>query len=130
MVSFSTTGLLLHVALFRLGTTHDCAIGQAGPSIWSRLPPVFPIEVSLGLTIARLHAEGQQPAKALRIGYLSPLSGSADSAYTEAFRQGLRELGYVEGKGVVVEARYADGKFERLPDLAAELIRLNVDVIV
>src|SRR5262252_3552113 len=39
MVSFSTTGLLLHVALFRLGTTHDCAIGQAGPSIWSRLPP-------------------------------------------------------------------------------------------
>src|SRR5262245_30477218 len=42
MVFFSTTGLLLHVALFRLGTTHDCAIGQAGPSIWSRLPPAFP----------------------------------------------------------------------------------------
>src|SRR5262249_5696457 len=42
MVLFSTTGLLLHVALFRLGTTHDCAIGQAGPSIWSRLPPAIP----------------------------------------------------------------------------------------
>src|SRR5262249_60921785 len=47
MVSFSTTGLLLHVALFRLGITHDCAIGEAGPSIWSRLPASHPTEVPM-----------------------------------------------------------------------------------
>src|SRR5215831_17581160 len=47
MVSFSTTGLLLHVALFPPGTTHDCAIGQAGPSIWSRLPPAIPTRVPM-----------------------------------------------------------------------------------
>ena len=71
-----------------------------------------------------------QPAKIARIGYLSPLSASADSAHSEAFRQGLRDLGYVEGQNAVIEARWADGKFARLPDLAAEIVRLKVDVIV
>ena len=52
------------------------------------------------------------------------------SARVEAFRQRLRELGYVEGKNIVIEYRYAEGKLERLPDLAAELVRLKVDVIV
>src|SRR5438876_1123237 len=75
-------------------------------------------------------AAGAQPAKVARIGYLSPLSASADSTHSEAFRQGLRDLGYVEGQNAVIEARYADGKFARLPDLAAELVRLKVDVIV
>ena len=88
------------------------------------------VALMLGITIAPFHGEGQQPAKAVRIGYLSPLSISADSVYTEAFRQGLRELGYVEGKDFVLEPRYADGKFERLPELASELVRLKVDVIV
>jgi putative ABC transport system substrate-binding protein len=72
----------------------------------------------------------QQPAKIPRIGYLSVLSPSSDSARLEAFRQGLRELGYVEGKNIAIEPRYVDGKLNRLPELAGEIVSLNVDVIV
>jgi len=72
----------------------------------------------------------QQPAKVPRIGYLTGVSLTADSPRVEGFRQGLRELGYVEGKTITIEYRYADGKFDRLPALAAELVRLKVDVIV
>ena len=85
---------------------------------------------AVGMLTAPLAAEAQQPAKVARIGYLSPLSASADSAHVEALRQGLRELGYIEGQNAVIETRYADGRFERLPGLATELIRLKVDVIV
>src|SRR2546425_208891 len=77
-----------------------------------------------------LAAKAQPPAKVARIGYLSPLSTSADSSHREAFREGLRDLGYVEGQNAVIEARYAGGGFERLPDLAAEIVRFKVDVIV
>jgi putative ABC transport system substrate-binding protein len=75
-------------------------------------------------------SDAQQPKKVSKIGYLSPSSPSADSARVEAFRQGLRDLGYVQGKNIVIEYRYAGGKPELLPDLAAELIRLKVDVIM
>ena len=75
-------------------------------------------------------AEAQQPSKIPRIGYLGGSSRSATAARIEAFRQGLRELGYVEGKNIVIEYRWAEGKIERLPDLATELVRLKVDVIV
>ena len=75
-------------------------------------------------------AEAQQPAKVPRIGILIAASTSFYSARVEALRQRLRELGYVEGKSIVIEYRYAEGKLERLPDLAAELVRLKVDVIV
>jgi ABC-type uncharacterized transport system substrate-binding protein len=75
-------------------------------------------------------ADAQQPKKVPRIGYLSGSSPSAMSARIEAFGQGLRELGYVEGKNIVIEYRYAEGKLDRLPVLAAELLRLNVEVIV
>jgi len=71
--------------------------------------------------------EAQQPKKVPRIGYLAT---SATSARIETFRQGLRELGYVERKNVVVEYRYAEGKADRERELAAELVRLNIDVIV
>ena len=81
------------------------------------------------LTVAVI-AEAQQPTKVPRIGYLSAASPSANSARIEAFRQGLRELGYVEGKNIVIEWRSAEGKLDRLPALAAELVRLKVDVIV
>jgi putative ABC transport system substrate-binding protein len=75
-------------------------------------------------------AEAQQPTKTPRVGYLSTNSPAAMSHRVEAFRQGLRELGYVEGKNIFIEWRYAGGKLDRLPSLAAELVRLKVDVIV
>jgi putative ABC transport system substrate-binding protein len=74
--------------------------------------------------------EAQQPARISRIGILAWASAPVISIRVEAFRQRLRELGYVEGKNIAIEYRYAEGKRERLPDLAAELVRLNVDVIV
>ena len=75
-------------------------------------------------------AEAQQPMKVPRIGYLSTDSPSTIPARIEAFRQGLRELGYVGAKNIVIEWRFADGKADRLRGLAAELVRLNVNVIV
>ena len=75
-------------------------------------------------------AQAQQSTKVPRIGYLSGNSASSESARTEAFRQGLRELGHVEGKSIVIEYRYADGKLDRVPALAAELVHLKVNVIV
>ena len=82
------------------------------------------------LLITAPFAQAQQPAKIPRIGILFVSSASAQSARVEAFRQRLRELGYVEGKNIVIEYRYAEGKLERLPDLSAELVGLKVDVIV
>jgi putative ABC transport system substrate-binding protein len=76
------------------------------------------------------HAAAQQPKKVPRIGYLTGASLSANSARHEAFRQGLRELGYVEGKNVVIDWRSAEEKLDRLPALAADLVRLKVDIIV
>jgi putative tryptophan/tyrosine transport system substrate-binding protein len=81
------------------------------------------------LTVGVL-AAAQQPARIPRIGILAGASVSNVSPRVEAFRQRLRELGYVEEKNIAIEYRYAEGKRERLPDLAAELVRLKVDVIV
>jgi putative tryptophan/tyrosine transport system substrate-binding protein len=75
-------------------------------------------------------AEAQQSTKIPRIGYLTGATPDGQSARIEAFRQGLRELGYIEGKNIVIEYRYAELKPDRLPALAAELVRLKVDVIV
>ena len=75
-------------------------------------------------------AEAQQQGKVPRIGYLSAVSPSAESSRLDAFRQGLRDLGYVDGKNIVIESRFAEGKLDRFPDFAAELVRLKVDVIV
>jgi putative ABC transport system substrate-binding protein len=86
--------------------------------------------IAFVLLLAGVVAPAQQPTKIPRIGWLAGASLSAQSARTEAFRQGLRDLGYVEGKNIVIEWRYAEGKVDRLPDLVAELVRLKVDVIV
>ncbi len=75
-------------------------------------------------------AAAQQPTKIPRIGYLSASSVAAIASRTDAFRQGLSELGYVEGKNIFIEYRYADGKLDRLAGLAAALVHLGVDVIV
>lgn len=84
-----------------------------------------------GLLFGVSLAEAQQPPKKVpRIGVLVTSSPSPRSARIAAFRQGLRECGYIEGKDILVEYRYAEGKPDRLPQLAAELVALNVDVIV
>src|SRR5438045_4289634 len=70
------------------------------------------------------------PAKVHRIGYLSPQSLAVTGPRIEAFQQGLRELGWIEGQNFTLERRLADGEAERLPDLAAELVRLQPDVLV
>src|SRR5262249_39000192 len=75
-------------------------------------------------------AEAQQPKKVPRIGYLSPFDAARESARAEAIRQRLRELGYIEGQNIAIEYRYAEGKNDPLPGLAAELVRLKVDVIL
>ena len=75
-------------------------------------------------------ARAQAPAKVRRIGLLTPYSPSDTALWHQAFRLGLRDLGWVEGKNISIEYRYAEGRSDRLPDLAADLVRLKVDVIV
>src|SRR6266496_772084 len=91
---------------------------------------IFALALGTILLVLSLPAEAQQPVKVPRIGWLtgSPLSGNPERR--EPFRQGLRELGYMEGKNIVIEWRAADGKRDRYPALLAELLRLKVDVIV
>mgnify|MGYP001396157966 CR=1 FL=1 len=88
------------------------------------------IALGAGALAAPLRTYGQQAPKIPRIGFLGSTAPSAVSARVEAFRQGLRELGYVEGKNILIEWRFAEGKPERLPALAAELVQLKMEVIV
>ena len=87
--------------------------------------------VALAATIVLVGADApaQQPAGIHRIGILIPTSASFLSARVDTFRQRLRQLGYVEGKNIFIEYRHAEGKAERLPELAAELVRLKVDIV-
>jgi putative tryptophan/tyrosine transport system substrate-binding protein len=85
--------------------------------------------VTLSLASFRL-AKAQQTKKVPRIGMLFPASPSPAAPFIDAFREGLHDLGYVEGKDIVIEYRFAEGKEDRLPDLAADLIRLKIDIIV
>ena len=85
--------------------------------------------ISLGLLVLTPGAEAQQPSRVYRIGYLSSASASPPNEL-EPFRQGLRELGYVEGRNVLIAARFAEHKLDQLPELAADLVRFKADVIV
>src|SRR5262245_56338466 len=75
-------------------------------------------------------AQAQQPKKVFRLGYLSNTDPADESTRSESIRLALRELGYLDGQNIVIEYRYAEGKNDRLPGLATELVRLKVDIIV
>ena len=85
--------------------------------------------IAFVLVVTGAVATAQQPSKVIRLGCLLAASASSEKSRIEAFRQGLRELGYVEGKNIVIEWRFGDGKQDRLPALAAELVRLTSSVI-
>jgi len=91
---------------------------------------IFGLALCAMLCALCVSAEAQQPKKVPRIGILISASPSAAASRVKAFQLGLRELGYVEGKNILFEYRYADGKLEPVPELAAELVRLKVDVLV
>jgi putative ABC transport system substrate-binding protein len=82
------------------------------------------------LAASPLVADAQPAGKVPRVAYLNASSAASATWAVEAFRQGLREFGYIEGQNILIEYRWADGRFERLPALAAELARSKVDVIV
>src|SRR3989442_1009324 len=86
--------------------------------------------MSVSLLAAPLAADAQQAGKVPRIGFLRVTSPSDRPPLLDAFRQGLREIGWVEGQNIVIDYRYAEGRVDRLPDLAAELVRLKGDLIV
>jgi putative tryptophan/tyrosine transport system substrate-binding protein len=83
-----------------------------------------------GLIVAQSVAEAQPVSKVYRVGFLLGATGESVASLFHALEEGLRELGYVEGRNIIFEQRYADGRMDRLPELAAELVRLRVDVIV
>src|SRR5262245_10752354 len=83
------------------------------------------------LILAAIHLAGaQQPTKVPRIGYLASLDPASESFRSEPFRLALRERGHIEGQNIAIEYRYSEGKRDRAPELAAELVRLKVDLIV
>src|SRR6267143_481995 len=86
----------------------------------------FIVTLALSLLVAPLVAETQPRARVPRIGYI----GDTPGPYAEAFRQGLRERGYIEGETIAIEYRWQEGRHERLPDLVAELVQLRVDILV
>ena len=88
------------------------------------------VALFVAFTMYGVVAEAQQPTKVPRIGYLSNLDPATESVRFEAIRLALREVGYIEGQNIVTEYGYAKGKRDRLPELAAELVRFKVDIIV
>jgi len=93
--------------------------------------PKFRLIMLTAFILASVHpAHAQQTKRVPRIGFLISATGDSQLARTGAFRQGLRELGYIEGQNIAIEYRYAQGKIDRVPEFAAELVRLEVDVIV
>ena len=89
-----------------------------------------PSVIAFVLVVTGAVAQAQRPKKVPRIGYLSQFEPARESPRSEAIRVALRELGFVEGQNIAIEYRYAEGKPDRFPELAAELVRLKVDIIV
>src|SRR5437660_12782162 len=88
------------------------------------------VVLSLSLAFAPLAAEAQQTGKVYRIAYLGNSSAALESELVAAFRQGLRDLNYVEGQNIAIEYRWAEGRYDRFPAFVAEAVQLKVDVIV
>jgi ABC-type uncharacterized transport system substrate-binding protein len=109
---------------------HPYSVARAIRETPIKLRPASVLVVLAVLLAAPLAAEGQQAGKMPRIGILVFSPPETVAFLFRGIEEGLRDLGYVEGRNIVFERRYADGKAERLPDLAAELVRLKVDVIV
>src|SRR5262245_64472035 len=86
--------------------------------------------VVLLMLVSQQPAHAQQPEKVPRIGYLAPFDSARESARAEAIRLALRERGYIEGQNIAIEYRYSEGKSNRYPEIAAELVRLKVDIIL
>src|SRR5262245_39320233 len=99
-------------------------------SQWSGVSSAFCCAIFAMLFVINIAAEAQQPTKVPRIGYLASADSARDSTRAEGIRQGLGELGYIEGQNIAIEYRYAEGKVNQFSALAAELVRLKVDVIV
>jgi len=118
---------LMHTTLLKLflNSSSDNRKSKIENPKWVRISAI-----ALTFAMCGVVVEAQQPQKIPRIGYLGANFPTTNPARIEAVRQGLRELGYVEGKNVVIEWRFAEGKLDRLSELAAELVRLKVDVIV
>jgi putative tryptophan/tyrosine transport system substrate-binding protein len=91
---------------------------------------VEPFAIIVALMVCGVRVEAQQPKKVPRIGYLAGSDAMRDSTRAEAIRLALRERGYIEGQNIAIEYRYAEGKVDRFPELASELMRLKVDIIV
>ena len=127
--------------LFSVATCHLIQVGRQDSATYAFNPKRLEVDrmnrrhaivalVALGAAAGSRASLAQQLGKVWRVGFLSLSSASLTSPTSDAFLKGMRDLGYVEGKNLVVEWRFADGSFERLPDLAADLVRLKVDVIV
>src|SRR5437773_11975172 len=100
-----------------------------------RLKPISDVRLLISGLCALLlalsySASAQQPKKVSRIGFLAATDPARESTRSEGIRLALREFGYIEGQNIAIEYRYAEGKFDRLPELAAELVRLKVDIIL
>ena len=129
--SFSRLALVVNLKTAReLGITIPQAVLLCADEVLVMDRRAFIGAFAGGLVIARSVAEAQPTAKVYRIGFLSLLPAETGAAPFRALSEGLRDLGYMEGRNIIFERRYADGRLERLPDLAAELVRLRVDVIV
>jgi putative ABC transport system substrate-binding protein len=91
---------------------------------------IFCLGLSTVLLALSVRVAAQQPKKVQRIGYLSVYDPATESTRSVVIRLALRDLGYIEGQNIAIEYRYAEGKLDRHPELAAELVRLKVDIIV
>jgi putative tryptophan/tyrosine transport system substrate-binding protein len=114
----------------RLGKTQSSVLSTQSLVEGGALKAILSILLIIAMVVVGATARAQQPKKVPRIGYLSNTDPARESTRAEGIRVGLRQLGYIEGQNIAIEYRYSEGKQDRQPELAAELVRLKVDIIV